>query len=139
MTAAWIGGQSGRGLACRVAPMGGQETCPLPKDPLLAAWATALNEAGQWAEILDAEYRVRYMTDDTRLMYGGCVEPAPVPLGHFSYGPEAIDMREQWRGGQFPIEIIRQGFEAYGPWLPAPMPGGRERNQELGQRRPRAT
>ncbi len=110
------------------------------EDPLLAAWATALNEAGQWAEILDAEYRVRYMTDDARLMYGGCVESAPVPLGHFSYGSlEAIDMREQWRGGQFPIEIIRQGFEAYGPWLLAPMPGGRERNQELGQRRPRAT
>ena len=106
--------------------MEGEETRPLPDDPTLAAWATGLNEAGQWAEIIDAESRFVYMTDDARLMYGGRVELAPVPLGLFAYGPEATDIRTRWRGGQFPLEIIRHAFELYGPWLLAQTPGGRE-------------
>ncbi len=106
--------------------MDAQETCPLPDDPVLAAWATALNQAGQWAEIFDPEWRFVYMTDDDRLMYGGRVELAEVPLGLFSYGPEATEIRMRWGGGQFPLEIIRQGFVAYGPWMLAQMSGGRE-------------
>src|SRR5208283_630519 len=111
--------------------MDAHETCPLPEDPTLAAWATALNQAGQWAEIFDSELRVVYMTDDERLMYGGQVELAEVPLGLFSYGPEATDIRMQWRGGQFPLEIIRQVFAAYGPWMLAQTPGGRDALRDI--------
>ena len=106
--------------------MDAQVTCPLPDDPTLAAWATALNEAGQWAEIVDSESRFVYMTDDARLMYGGRVEPARVPLGMFAYGPEATEIRTGWRGAQFPLEIIRQALTEYGPWLLAQRSGGRE-------------
>jgi class 3 adenylate cyclase len=111
--------------------MGGLETCPLPEDPLLAAWATALNDAGQWAEIYDSEWRVVYMTDDTRLIYGGRAELAEVPLGFFSYGPEATDIRMRWGGGQFPLEILRRGFAAYGPWILAQLSGGRETLRDI--------
>ena len=82
-------GRGRRWPACRVASMGGQETCPLPEDPVLAAMATALNNAGQWAEIADPEGRVIYMTDEARLIYGGRVGLARVPLGLFSWGAEA--------------------------------------------------
>jgi hypothetical protein len=31
------------------------ESLPLPEHPLLAAWASMLNDAGYWAEVLDAD------------------------------------------------------------------------------------
>jgi hypothetical protein len=46
------------------------------------------------------------------------------------YGPEATEIRTSWRGGQFPLEIIRQSLTRYGPWLLAHMPGGQERLRE---------
>ncbi len=70
--------------------MDAHETCPLPEDPTLAAWATALNQAGQWAEIFDSDWRFVYMTDDERLMYGGQVELAEVPLGLFATAPRRL-------------------------------------------------
>ncbi len=77
-------------------PVEGQETCPLPDDPVLAATAAALNEAGQWADIFDADGRFVYMTDEVRLIFGGGVELAPVPLGLFVWGPEATRVRMEW-------------------------------------------
>ena len=71
----------------------GQETCPLPDDPSLAAIAVALNDAGQWADIVDRQWRSVYMTDDARLSYGGLLERASVALGAHYFGPEAVDTR----------------------------------------------
>jgi class 3 adenylate cyclase len=109
----------------------GQETCPLPEDPTLAAWATALNDAGYWAEMFDARWRSVYMTDDARLIFGGRVELAPVPLGAFIYGPERMDTMMGWRGGHFPLEIVRGMFPKFGPLALSDMPGGREELREL--------
>jgi len=108
-----------------------EETCPLPDDPTLAAWATALNDAGYWAEMFDGRWRAVYMTDDARLIYGGRVEPAPVPLGVFVYGPERVDAMMGWRGGLFPLEIIRGLFRIMGPVLLPDLPRGREELREL--------
>src|SRR5438552_3585722 len=69
-------------------PVGGQETCPVPEDPALAEMAVAMRKAGHWAEIVDASWRVVYMTDDLRLGAGGMLEMVPVPLGLRMYGPE---------------------------------------------------
>jgi class 3 adenylate cyclase len=109
----------------------GQETCPLPEDPTLAAWATALNDAGYWAEMFDARWRSVYMTDDARLIFGGRVELAPVPLGAFIYGPERMDTMMGWRGGHFPLEIVRGMFPKFGPLVLSDTPGGREELREL--------
>ncbi len=104
----------------------GPETCPLPADPVLAATAAAFNDAGHWAEIVDADWRGVHMTDEARWMYGGKVELAPFPLGGHLFGPERASMAMQWRGGQFPLEILRRAFAAYGPWILADTSGGRE-------------
>ena len=76
----------------------GPETCPLPDDPVLAATAAALNDAGQWAEVVDRDWRAVYITDEARWMYGGKVELAPFPLGVHPYGPERVSMAMEWRG-----------------------------------------
>lgn len=104
----------------------GDETCPLPADPTLAAAARSLNEAGLWAEVFDAEWRGVHMTDDARLIYGGRVGLAPYPVGAHLCGPERVTEAMAWQGGQFPLEIQRRATAAYSPWLIADTPGGRE-------------
>src|SRR4051794_1386014 len=108
----------------------GQETCPLPDDPVLAAVAAALNDAGYWAEIVDREWRGVYMSDDARRIYGGRVELAPLPVGAHLFGPERTRIAMEWRGGHFPLEIGRMALSAYGPWIVADTPGGREELRE---------
>src|SRR6478609_6829384 len=106
--------------------MVGQETCPLPDDPVLAAMAKALNDAGQWAEIADRDWRGVYMTDEARRIYGGRSELAPYPIGAHMYGPERTNMAMEWLGGQFPLEVNRGIFAMFGPIVLADTPGGRE-------------
>jgi hypothetical protein len=107
------------------------ETCPLPADPTLAAVAAALNDAGQWAEIFDPMWRCLYMTDEARRIFGGRAGLAPYPIGAHLWGPEAVSTRMAWPGGQWPLEINRSGFAAFGPWTLAHTPGGREELREL--------
>ncbi len=109
----------------------GPETCPLPDDPVLAEAATALNDAGYWAEILDPGWRGVYLTDDARRIYGSRLELAPYPLGVHLFGPQRVSLMMDWRAGQFPIEITRMLFTAYGPLLLADTPGGRDELREL--------
>src|SRR4051812_2703460 len=113
----------------------GQETCPLPDDPALAAMATALNEGGYWAEIVDRDWRCVYMTDDARQIYGARVELAPFPIGVHICGPERLSTAMGWRGGQFPLEICRQVVAEYGPWILADTPGGRDELRALADPR----
>ena len=108
-----------------------QETCPLPEDTTLGALASALNDAGQWAEVFDPGWRCLFLTDEARRMYGGPSGLAPYPLGAHTYGSEAVSMRMQWRGGQWPLEINRRSFAAFGPWVLADTPGGREELRAL--------
>ncbi len=109
--------------------MEGQETCPLPEDPVLAEVAVAMREAGHWAEIVDASWRVVYMTDDLRLGSGGMLELVPVPLGLRQYGPEWMEEVEQWRMSS--LDMVRQTFRAVGPLVLADTPGGREELRRL--------
>ena len=111
--------------------VGPWDTCPLPDDPVLAATAAALNDAGQWADVVDRDWRTVYITDEARWMYGGKVELAPFPLGGHAYGPERVSMAEQWRGGQFPLDVFRRAFVSYCPWILADTPGGREELRTL--------
>ncbi len=104
----------------------GQETCPLPDHPVLAEMAKALNDEGHWSEIIDREWRAIYMTDEARRMYGGRVELSPYPVGVYLWGREYVSTAMEWRGGQFPLEIHRRGLAAYGPWMLADTPGGKE-------------
>ena len=107
------------------------EKCPLPGDPTLAALAQALNDAGQWAEIFDADWQCQYLTDDASLMYGGLAEFVHYPVEAFTFGPEATSARMGWRGGQFPLEIARRSLAMTGAWLLAERPGLRQDLREL--------
>lgn len=109
----------------------GDETCPLPDDPVLAAIATTLNGAGYWAEIVDRDWRGRFLTDDARWMFGARVELAPYPVGAHILGPERFEAAMGWRGGQFPLEICRQVTTLFGPWVLADTSGGRDELRDL--------
>lgn len=102
------------------------ETCPLPDDPVLASVARALNDGGHWGEVVDREWRGAFLTDEARWMFGGRVGLAPYPLGAHFFGAERVRVMTGWRGGQFPLEIVRRAVTAYGPWVLADTPGGRE-------------
>jgi class 3 adenylate cyclase len=104
----------------------GDEPCPLPDDPVLAATARTLNDTGHWAEIMGPDWHAAYMTEDARRMYGGGVELAPYPLGAHAFSRESIEVLMAWRGGQFPLEINRKALEMWGPWMLADKAGGRE-------------
>src|SRR5690348_14449814 len=113
----------------------GNEACPLPEDPVLAAAASALNDAGYWAEIVDRGWRSVYMTDDARLIYGDRTEPVQITLGAHLFGPERTCEALEWRGGQFPIEILRQICARIGAWALADTPGGRDELRALADPR----
>src|SRR3954451_17950047 len=106
----------------RLVSVAAGEPCPLPENPVLAAWATALNETGQWTEIVDDQWRSVYLTDDARQIYGCRVEMAPLTLGGHTYGPERVQEAMEWRGGQFPLEIFRKALLTVGPWILADTP-----------------
>ena len=48
----------------------GLKSLPLPDDPSLAAWASALNDAGHWADVYDSGWREVFATDELRLSFG---------------------------------------------------------------------
>lgn len=111
--------------------MEGQDTCPLPDDPTLAATAAALNAAGHWAELFDPRWRCVYATDNARAIYGGRVELAAYPIGAYYFGPDYVSTAMEWGGGQFPLEILRKGLTLHGPSMLADTPGGREELRAL--------
>lgn len=109
----------------------GQETCPLPDDPMLAAMARALDDGGYWAVIVDRGWRGVFMTDDARRIYGGRLELAPYTVGAHLFGPEAVSEGMEWHAGLWPLEIFRSVFTTYAPWILADTPGGREELRAL--------
>jgi class 3 adenylate cyclase len=109
----------------------GQETCPLPQDPTLAAIARALNDAGYWAMIVDRNWRNLYMTDAQRLSEGGMLELAPFPVGVHVNSPESLNALLAGRGSRNTIELMRARFEGSGAFQLAAAEGGREELREL--------
>ena len=109
----------------------GQETCPLPEDPVLAELASTLNQTGAWCKVFDSEYRVVYMTDEGRLTYGGLAEMVPVPLGAYIFGPKFVDSMLSWPGADWKIDAARQLFTALGPWALGDAPGGRDELRQM--------
>lgn len=106
--------------------MARQDSLPLPEAPALGAMAAALRDAGQWAEIVDRDWRYVYMTDELRVSLGGVVELVPVPIGAHYFGTEAAGVRRHWRNGPKASEDLRSPLRAVGGWLVADTRGGRD-------------
>jgi class 3 adenylate cyclase len=111
--------------------MEGHATCPLPDDPTLAAAASALNDAGYWAIIVDRRWRNLYMTDAQRMSEAGMVGLAPFPVGPHLYSAESLDALLAGRGRLNTLELMRERFEGGGPYVLAAAEGGRDELREL--------
>lgn len=109
----------------------GGDVCPIPEDPTLAEAASALRDAGHWATIVDAQWRIVYMTDDLRFAAGFMVERVPAQLGEYFFSPESITARTQWRTGPSALESARAYLSEFGAWVLADTPGGHEALREL--------
>ena len=66
---------------------------PLPEDPALAAWASALNEAGYWAIVLDAAFRFVFFTDELLLSYRYAGASAAELIGSHFFSAESSRFR----------------------------------------------
>jgi class 3 adenylate cyclase len=102
---------------------------PLPDDPALAAWASALNDAGLWAYLLDARWCYVFATDDLVASWreAGAAAAAAIPIGAHIFSTEAVQFRATWlRGSHADPEFRRTHFLAAGRKVLASMPGGRE-------------
>ena len=107
------------------------ERCPPPDDPLLAGVASALDTAGDWAWIVDAGWRVVYMSHEMRLSFGGSMELVPVNVGEHLFGAAELSSRLAQRFGPNSPEAWRDFFSGVGGMVLADTAGGRDELQAL--------
>jgi class 3 adenylate cyclase len=86
----------------------------------------ALRDTGQWADIVDRQWRCVYSTDDQRRIYGGLLQLAGVALGSHYFGAQAMSVRLGWQSGPNTPELVRELFAAFGGLVLADTPGGRD-------------
>lgn len=102
------------------------EPCPLPDDPVLAGVAAAIDTAGHWAWILDAGWRVVYMSEELRRSFGGSTELVPVNVGEHLVGTAEMSTRLTGRFGPNTPEAFREMLSGVGGMVLADTPGGRD-------------
>jgi class 3 adenylate cyclase len=104
------------------------DSLPQPDDPVVAAWAFALNDAGYWATLLDAAWRYAFVTDDLRSSWGDKAEARAVPIGLHWFSAAAT----RHRAAVFPGATTATGagrrahFVALGGYVLASTSGGRD-------------
>jgi len=108
-------------------------TYPLPSDPTLAKVAAALQDSGNWAWLVDAAWRIVYMTDEIRRSFGGG-ELAELPLGKHMFGPEYITATGKMGFGANTEEINRIIFAGMGGLVLTDTAGGLHELRELVDR-----
>jgi class 3 adenylate cyclase len=105
---------------------------PLPNHPVLAAWASALNDTGYWAEIYDAEWRYVFVTDELLASYRALGSEMEVPVGAHIFSAAGVRFVTAQIGGSWPTpETRRAWFLAAGRYALASTPGGREALRQL--------
>jgi class 3 adenylate cyclase len=103
------------------------ESLALPEDPLLAAFASALNDAGYWAYVLDADWRYVYATDELLLSYRDMGVATTTPIGsHFLSAEYRQFITEVVPGSWASWEVRRAWFLDVGRYVLAGTPGGHE-------------
>ena len=103
------------------------ESLPLPDDRVLAEWAATLNNAGYWAQIFDARWRLVFVTDEMRLSLGDTGADTTLPIGFQMFSAESLRYSVSVNRGRFVLpEFRRSRFLDMGPYFLATTPGGRE-------------
>jgi class 3 adenylate cyclase len=111
---------------------GSLRSLPFPDDPMLAAWASALNDAGYWAWLLDDRWRYVWLTDELRLSFGDTGDSTVLPIGSHYFSAEAVRYRSaNVRGFEAIRESRRVGFADFGRYVLASTPGGREELRQV--------
>src|SRR5215467_11660862 len=100
------------------------ESLPLPEHPLLRAWASVLNDAGYWANVLDADWRYVFVTDELLSSYRDMGASATPPIGSHFFSAEARQFIAATVG--WASEVRRPWFLDAGRYMLAETPGGRE-------------
>src|SRR5262245_3039876 len=91
---------------------------PLPDDPLLAAWATAMDETGQWAWVVDKDWRLAFVTEAVRYTYaGGTGALAEFPIGRNAFSTEGLELSRSWRFGPNSTELMGLILRGLGGWM----------------------
>lgn len=108
------------------------EPCPLPDDPVLAEWAAAMRDMGDWGWIVDASWNLLFITDEQRLSLAYDVEMVPIVIGEHLFGPETTTMSTSWRteAGQL-HETWSTFFANVGAMVLADTPGGKDELRSL--------
>ncbi len=86
---------------------------PIPVDPDLAAWAITTQDSRQWAEVVDPEWRLMYVTDELRRTVGAD-ELAEFAIGEHYFGPQAALAAQRLRYGFTTPELRRHLFVELG-------------------------
>ena len=108
------------------------ETLPLPDDPALASWASTLNNTGHWAWVLDAGWRLVFVTDELRLSYGDTGVSTCFPIGQHWFSTEMAEFMATKLGGWFASpEYWRKLFRGVGPYVLSGTPGGHDSLQRI--------
>ena len=103
------------------------ETLPLPDDPTLASWASALNDAGHWAYLFDVSWRHAFLTDELRLDFGDTGALSAAPIGSHFLSANATRFRARVLGGRFKDREGRRAYFSHvGRYVLATTPGGRD-------------
>ena len=103
------------------------KSLPLPDDPVLAAWASALNEAGYWADVFDARWHYAFVTDELRVSYGDLGATTMIPIGSHFFSTECMQFAARELGGLLDhAGVSSRWFLAMGRYVLASTPGGRD-------------
>lgn len=98
----------------------------LPENQALADVAAALAAAGHWAVIVDDQWRLVYVTDETRFTFGANLGLAPFAIGEHFFGEEAVRVGLGWRFGLNSTDLLRDFFVGLGGYVLADTPGGKD-------------
>jgi class 3 adenylate cyclase len=98
----------------------------LPEDPVLGAVADAVNQAGYWAWVVDAQWRVVYATDAVRFTYSGYQGLAAFAIGEHLFGPASLEIARTWRFGPNTPERMGVALAGLGGWMLTDTSGGLE-------------
>ena len=101
------------------------DPCSLPDDPVLAEWATAMRDMGDWGWIVDPSWKLRFVTDEQRLSLAADVEMIPLLIGEHMFGPEMTEMSTNWLTGPGQREPLRGFFANVGGLVLADTAGGK--------------
>jgi len=93
----------------------------------LAAYASALNDTGHWADVFDARWVYVFSTNELRLSLGDTGAVTSLPIGLHLFSTEFTRFRVSVHRGGFVLpEYRRAHFLELGPYVLASTPGGRE-------------